>query len=105
MGVLAFLSPVGSWNALRPAQPIWQSGLDAVPPLWLVRRTMLSLDLVVLADPRLPGADGRCLAALLDAAAGAGYRVGLLAQRGPAPAPSARVAPALQNLLAAGRAS
>jgi UDP:flavonoid glycosyltransferase YjiC (YdhE family) len=66
---------------------------------------MLSLDLVVLADPRLPGADGRCLAALLEAAAEAGYRVGLLAQRGPAPAPSARVAPALQNLLAAGRAS
>ena len=43
---------------------------------------MLCFDLVVAADPRQAGADGRCLAALLEAAAAAGYRTGLLPLRG-----------------------
>ena len=63
---------------------------------------MLALDLVVAADPRLRGADGRCLAALLETAA-AGYRIGLLPLRSPSPATAQRVAPALQPLLADGR--
>ena len=44
---------------------------------------MMWFDLVVVADPRLRGADGRCLAALLQCAAMDGYRTGLMALRGP----------------------
>ena len=60
---------------------------------------MMWLDLVVAADPRLRGADGRCLAALLESAAVAGYRTGLLPLRGSSRATAQRVAPALRPLL------
>ena len=64
---------------------------------------MLCLDLVVAADPRLRDADGRCLATLLEAAAGAGYRTALLPLRGAAAATAQQVAPALRPLLGDGR--
>lgn len=63
---------------------------------------MMWFDLVVVADPRQRGADGRCLAALLQCAAMDGYRTGLIALRGPARAAAPRVAPALRPLLADG---
>lgn len=64
---------------------------------------MMWFDLVVAADPRQRGADGRCLAALLAAAAAAGYRVGLLPMQGGSSAPAQSVTPALRPLLADGR--
>ena len=64
--------------------------------VWLVGGTMLCLDLVVAADPRQAGADGRCLAALLEAAAAAGYRTGLLPLRGAAHGHGATVATSLR---------
>ncbi len=64
---------------------------------------MLWFDLVVAADPRQRGADGRCLAALLAAAATAGYRVGLLPMHGGRASSAQSVTPALRPLLADGR--
>lgn len=63
---------------------------------------MTGFDLTVVADPRLRGAEGRCLAALLEAAAGAGYRTALLVRRGPPPAPAPAFPPAVRRLLADG---
>ena len=63
---------------------------------------MMWFDLVVVADVRLRGADGRCLAALLQCAAMDGYRTGLIALRGSSRATAPRVAPALRPLLADG---
>lgn len=60
---------------------------------------MTVFDLMVVADPRQRGADGRCLAAMLEAAAEAGYRTALLARRGPGPAPAIGFAPGLRRLL------
>ena len=55
---------------------------------------MMWFDLVVVADPRQRGAEGRCLAAFLRAAAMDGYRTGLIALRAPATAagPGSRAA-------------
>ncbi len=64
---------------------------------------MLWFDLVVAADQRQPGADGRCLAAMLAAAAAAGYRTGLLPLRGRVAGRARPTAPALRALLAEGR--
>ena len=64
---------------------------------------MLCFDLVVAADPRLRGADGRCLATLLEAAAEAGYRTALLPLRGAGSATAQQVTAALRPLLSDGR--
>ena len=64
---------------------------------------MLCLDLVVAADPRQAGADGRCLATLLESAANAGYRTGLLPLRGASSATAQRIGAALRPLFGDGR--
>ena len=61
-----------------------------------------SFDLVVIADPRLRYADGRCLAALLATAAAHGYRTALLPVLGPWPSPAPPVHPHLAAVLAKG---
>jgi hypothetical protein len=66
---------------------------------------MLCFDLVVAADPRQAGADGRCLAALLEAAAAAGYRTGLLPLRGAGMGTAQQVATSLRSLFGDGRVS
>ncbi len=56
---------------------------------------------MVAADPRRGGADGRALAALLEWAAGRGWRAGFLPIAGPAVLPARPVQPGLSRLLAA----
>lgn len=60
----------------------------------------LELDLVVAADPRRGGADGRQLATLLGLAAGRGWRTGLLPLSGPPVLPARPIQPGLARLLA-----
>src|SRR4051794_26569416 len=64
---------------------------------------MLCFDLVVAADPHQAGADGRCLAALLEAAATGGYRTGLLPLRGAGMGTARHVATALRVLVGDGQ--
>src|SRR3954463_5596742 len=64
---------------------------------------MLCFDLVVAADPRQAGAEGRCLTTLLEVAATAGYRTGLLPLRGAGMGTAQQVATALRPLLGDGR--
>ena len=61
-----------------------------------------SFDLVVIAEPRLRYADGRCLAALLATAAAHGYRTGLLPVLGALPSPGPPVHPQVAAVLARG---
>ena len=61
-----------------------------------------SFDLVVIAEPRLRYADGRCLAALLATAAAHGYRTGLLPVLGALPSPGPPVHPQVAAVLASG---
>lgn len=59
----------------------------------------LDLDLLVVADPRLPFAEGRCLAALLATSARRGYRTGLLPVLGPRAGPGLAFHPAVSASL------
>lgn len=61
----------------------------------------LELDLVVAADPRRGGADGRALAALLERAARRGWRTGFLPLAGPPVLPARPLQPRLSRLLEA----
>jgi hypothetical protein len=60
------------------------------------------LDLVVVADPRQRFAEGRCLAALLAAAAGRGYATALLPVLAPAATPGRPFHPAVARLIERG---
>jgi hypothetical protein len=60
------------------------------------------LDLVVVADPRQRFAEGRCLAALLAAAAGRGYATALLPVLAPAATPGRPFHPAVASLIGRG---
>ncbi len=64
--------------------------------------TDVPLDLVVVADPRQRFAEGRCLAALLAAAAGRGYATALLPVLAPAATPGRPFHPAVASLIGRG---